>query len=132
MFVKIRGIFMKRIKTKAFSFITAFLMVFTLVSLIPEGTLTASAETAYGLALFGVKVTSANAADILGDGAASYDAGSNTLTIKKDITKTDYILKNEIKGLTIKTTKAVTLESTNDPGFWLTKDTTIKTNGTDI
>ena len=58
---------MKRIKTKAFSFITAFLMVFTLVSLIPEGTLTASAETAYDLALFGVKVTSANAADILGD-----------------------------------------------------------------
>lgn len=120
---------MKTVKTKAFSFITAFLMVFTLVSLIPEGTLTASAETAYGLALFGVKVTSANAADILGDGAASYDAGSNTLTIKKDITKTDYILKNEIKGLTIKTTKALTLESTNDPGFWLTKDTTIKTNG---
>lgn len=120
---------MKTVKTKAFSFITAFLMVFTLVSLIPEGTLTASAETAYDLALFGVKVTSANAADILGDGAASYDAGSNTLTIKKDITKTDYILKNEIKGLTIKTTKALTLKSTNKPGFWLTKDTTIKTNG---
>ncbi len=120
---------MKRIKTKAFSFITAFLMVFTLVSLIPEGTLTASAATTYDLALFGVKVTSDNAADILGDGAASYDAGSNTLTIKKDITKTDYILKNEIKGLTIKTTKALTLKSTNKPGFWLTKDTTIKTNG---
>ena len=120
---------MKKIKTKAFSFITAFLMVFTLVSLIPEGTLTASAATTYDLALFGVKVTSDNAADILGDGAASYDAGSNTLTIKKDITKTDYILKNEIKGLTIKTTKALTLKSTNNPGFWLTKDTTIKTNG---
>ena len=121
---------MERIKTKAFSFITAFLMAFAFFTLLPEGTLTANAQTqTYELRLFGTQVTSDNAKDILGDGAASYDAGSNTLTIKKDITKTDYILKNEIKGLTIKTTKALTLKSTNDPGFWLTKDTTIKTNG---
>ncbi len=129
MFVKIRGAIMKKFKTKAFSFITAFLMVFTLVSLIPEGTLTASAETAYDLALFGVKVTSANAADILGDGAASYNAGSKTLTIKKDIKGTDYIIKNKIKGLTIKTTKALTMESTDHPGLYLITDATIQTNG---
>ena len=121
---------MERIKTKAFSFITAFLMVFAFFTLLPEGTLTANAQTqTYELKLFGTQVTSDNAKDILGDGAASYDAASNTLTIKKDITKTDYILKNEIKGLTIKTTKALTLKSTNDPGLWLIKDATIQTNG---
>ncbi|MBQ8121558.1 MAG: hypothetical protein IJ172_12390, partial [Ruminococcus sp.] len=121
---------MERIKTKAFSFITAFLMVFAFFTLLPEGTLTANAQTqTYELKLFGTQVTSDNAKDILGDGAASYDAASNTLTIKKDIKGKDYILKNEIKGLTIKTTKALTLESTNDPGFWLIKDATIQTNG---
>lgn len=51
--------------------------------------------------MYGTQVTDKNAADILGDGAASYDAGSKTLTFKKDIKGKDYILKNEIKGLTI-------------------------------
>ncbi|MBQ9869376.1 MAG: cell wall-binding repeat-containing protein [Ruminococcus sp.] len=120
---------MKRIKTKAFSFITAFLMVFTLVSLIPEGTITASALETYNLYVFGTQVTNKNAADILGDGAASYDAKSKTLTIKKDIKGTDYIIKNCIKGLTIKTTKALTIESTNYPGLYLIDDTTIQTSG---
>ncbi len=51
--------------------------------------------------MYGTQVTDKNAADILGDGAASYDADSKTLTFKKDIKGKDYILKNEIKGLTI-------------------------------
>ena len=51
--------------------------------------------------MYGTQVTDKNAADILGDGAASYDSGSKTLTFKKDIKGKDYILKNEIKGLTI-------------------------------
>ena len=57
---------MKNIKTKIISFVTSFLLAFAFVSLLPEGTFTASA-----------------------------------LTFKKDIKGKDYILKNEIKGLTI-------------------------------
>ncbi len=92
---------MKNIKTKIISFVTSFLLAFTFVSLLPEGMFTASALTTYNLQVYGTQVTDKNAADILGDGAASYDSGSKTLTFKKDIKGKDYILKNEIKGLTI-------------------------------
>lgn len=120
---------MGKIKTKLASFVTAFLLVFTFVSLLPEGTIKASAVTQYNLWLFDKQVTSANASDILGDGAASYDAGSKTLTFKKDINGKGTILQNQIKGLTIKTTGALTLESKNAAGFGLAKDATIQTNG---
>ena len=122
-------VFMKKTKNKLLSFVTAFLLVLALVPLLPEGTIKASAATSYHLYLFDKQVTSANASDILGDGAASYDAGSKTLTFKKDIKGEGTILQNQIKGLTIKTTKALTLESKNAAGFGLAKDATIQTNG---
>ena len=120
---------MKKTKNKLLSLVTAFLLVLALVPLLPEGTIKASAATSYNLYLFDKQVTSANASDILGDGAASYDAGSNTLTFKKDITGNGTILQNQIKGLTIKTTGALTLESKNAAGFGLAKDATIRTKG---
>jgi hypothetical protein len=43
---------------------------------------------AYDLYIAGTRVTSENAADILGDNAVSYDASTNTLTISGDITAT--------------------------------------------
>jgi len=121
---------MTKFKSKALSFVTAFMLMFTFAALLPEGTLTANAEThAYELWLFGKQVTSDNASDILGDGAASYNASTNTLTIKKDMIGEDYILKNEIKGLTVKTTKALTLQSENYAGLYFIKDATVQTNG---
>jgi len=122
-------VIMGKIKTKLVSLVTAFMLVFTLVSLIPQTSLKASAATQYNLWLYETQVTSQNASDILGDGSASYDAGSKTLTFKKDIKGEGTILQNQIKGLTIKTTKALTLESKNAAGFGLAKDATIQTNG---
>ena len=49
---------------------------------------TAKAEK-YDLYIAGTQVTSDNANDVLGDGAASFDASSNILTIKGDITAPD-------------------------------------------
>ena len=121
---------MGNIKTKLVSSVTAFMLVFTLVSLMPQTALTASAETqAYELWLFGKQVTSDNASDILGNGAASYNAASKTLTVKKDISGKDYILQNNIKGLKIKTAKALTMQSTDFAGIFLNKDATIQTKG---
>ena len=51
----------------------------------------APAPTLYNVWVAGTQVTSANAADILGDGAASYNPTTNTLTVNKNITATDAI-----------------------------------------
>jgi len=48
----------------------------------------APAPTLYDVWVIGKQVTSANASDVLGDGAASYDPATNTLTVKKDISST--------------------------------------------
>ena len=77
---------------------------------------TAKAEE-YNLYVAGTQVTSDNANDVLGDGAASFDASSNILTIKGDITAPDNetsCLKGEIDNLTIKVADIVTLSSAAD------------------
>ena len=68
----------------------------------------------YELDIAGTKVTVDNKSDILGDGAASYDPTSNTLTLNKDITAAinSYIVINRISGLTIKVADNVKLENT--------------------
>ena len=59
-----------------------------------------NAET-YGLNVGGVQVTSENASDILGNGTASYDASSGTLTLNNADIRVDY---NEIyKGAIVAT-----------------------------
>jgi len=70
------------------------------------------APTLYDLHVIGKRVTSENASDILGDGAASYDAEKNTLTIKDDITSQDKntpCISNNMIDLTIEVTSPVTL-----------------------
>ena len=60
----------------------------------------------------GTRVTSENASDILGDGVASYDASSNTLTISGNITAPDDntpCIDNSIHNLTINVASAATL-----------------------
>ena len=68
----------------------------------------------YELEIAGTRVTVDNKADILGDGAASYDPTSNTLTLNMDITAAinSYIVINRTSGLTIKVADNVKLENT--------------------
>lgn len=69
----------------------------------------------YDLYVADKQVTSENASDILGDGAASYDAEKNTLTIKGNITSSgDFVPcigNNSMTDLTIEVAKAATLTS---------------------
>jgi hypothetical protein len=76
-----------------------------------EVTIEPKVET-YDLKIFGQQVTSRNAADILGDGAFSYDAENKVLTISGD-GNGDHAVSSEIAGLTVKVTKDVTLTTTN-------------------
>ena len=68
----------------------------------------------YNLEIAGTRVTVDNKANILGDGAASYDPTSKTLTLNKDITAAinSYIVINRTSGLTIKVADNVKLENT--------------------
>ena len=68
----------------------------------------------YDLDIAGTRVTVDNKADILGNGAASYDPTSKTLTLNKDITAAinSYIVINRTSGLTIKVADNVKLENT--------------------
>ena len=69
----------------------------------------------YNLEIAGTRVTVDNKADILGDGAASYDPATNTLTLNKDITTANGTIISifGITGLTINVPADVKLESTN-------------------
>ena len=77
----------------------------------------------------GERVTNANAADILGNGAFSYDDRTKTLHIKKSYEYDDnYLIHNwDIDGLTIAVDNDVTLTNSNNPDFamWLWASTTI-------
>ena len=73
----------------------------------------------YGLWVSGRRVTSINAPDILGDGVASYDASTTTLTISGDITATgssndDYGIFSGIDNLTIQISAPSTITSDTD------------------
>ena len=69
----------------------------------------------YNLEIAGTRVTESNKSDILGDGAASYDPATNTLTLNKDITTANGTIISifGITGLTINVPADVKLESTN-------------------
>ena len=68
----------------------------------------------YNLEIAGTRVTESNKSDILGDGAASYDPTTNTLTLNKDITTANGTIISifGITGLTINVPANVKLEST--------------------
>lgn len=94
----------------------------------------AQAQTEYALKIYGTTVTSANAADILGDGAFSYDAATKTLTLAGDCTREStesvwHLIENTgIDGLVINVSKDVTL--TFDAWIlYLSANTTISGSG---
>lgn len=74
----------------------------------------------YNIFVAGTLVTSLNAEDVLGDGAASYDASKNTLTISGDITASDAstsCIYTKINDLTIQITAPSTLKATDNAIF---------------
>ena len=81
----------------------------------------------YDLSVAGTLVTNLNATDVLGDGAASYDASKNTLSVSGNITApaagTPCIM-SDIKGLTINVTAPAELKATNE-AIYLSKTATI-------
>ena len=83
--------------------------------------------TKYDLSVAGTLVTSLNASNVLGDGAASYDASKNTLSISGNITAPDAgtpCIKSGIKGLAINVSAPAELNAT-DEAIYLSKTATI-------
>lgn len=69
-------------------------------------------KTCYDLLIAGTRVTEKNKADILGDGAASYDSETKTLTLNKDINSDmASIIRNHISGLKVVVAANVKLEN---------------------
>ena len=88
--------------------------------------------TLYELYVAGTRVTSENASGILGDGVASYDASSNTLTISGNITAPDNntpCIDNGINNLTINVVSAVTLTAYDKTIYLKSSTTTITGSG---
>lgn len=95
-----------------------------------KGYLTMSANTAYDLTVAGTKVTYGNKGDILGDGSASYDPDTKTLTLTGDIASTtaEQAINSQLDDLTIKVEGAVNISSTYTAMF-LNGNTTITGGG---
>ena len=83
------------------------MLLFTLLPFV--GT---QAAESYELHICGTRVTSANAADVLGDGVFSYDNLTKTLTVSGNCSTSNYsIIENGIDGLTINVAADATLSS---------------------
>ena len=74
-------------------------------------TVTIKPGTTYGLAIAGVSVTPANAADVLGDGVFSYDAAANKLTVNGSCASGDTIINSKAENLTVYVAKDAALTS---------------------
>ncbi|MDO4995016.1 MAG: hypothetical protein Q4E32_08450, partial [Bacteroidales bacterium] len=90
------------------------LLSFLLLALLPLLAVQAQI-TDYDLYICGTQVTSANASNILGDGAFSYNASTNVLTVQKDVSvENKNIIENGIDGLTLNIARDVTFSSYGD------------------
>jgi len=79
----------------------------------PVRELKLSPDEKFALYVADVQVTRANAHNILGDGKASYDPATKTLTINDSIACSGTVISNDgVSGLTVTWGKDVTLEST--------------------
>ena len=92
-----------------------------------------SSATDYNLTIAGVKVTSSNASNVTGggikSGTVSYDAGTNTLTLKgTQIETTTYGIYCGIDGLKIVIDGWVEVKSTEAHGMGVVENTTIVGN----
>ena len=114
--------------------ILSLLLTLGLLGLMAGMSLTAYADdpTSYSLLVGGTQVTSANAGDIFNDGKASYDAGTNTLTLN------GYSFSGEKNGinyygdlpLNIVLTGSNTITTTgNYMGIWVSSNSTLNLSG---
>ena len=83
------------------------------------------ASANYDIYVDGVTVWDKNQDDILGNGIFSYDIATKTLTVTKNYTLSDQIVKSSVNGLTIKTDNPVMLgKSTASQAMTLNGNTT--------
>ena len=87
--------------------LSAFLAAAMTLTTLPAAAFAEDA-TDYGLTVNGTSVTSANATNILGDGKASYDADTRTLTLSGDISATDNAVNPFGEQLTVTGKSTVT------------------------
>ena len=88
--------------------LSAFLAAAMALTTLPAAAFAADV-TDYELAVNGKRVTSANATDILGDGKASYDAATQTLTLNGDISATDNAVNPFGEQITVDGNSTLTL-----------------------
>ena len=88
----------------------------------------------YDVWVAGTQVTSANAADILGDGAASYNPTTNTLTVNKNISATgcDVIQASTENDFNVVIADGVILTSADDDGIYYYGDGVLTVTGNNI
>ena len=88
--------------------LSAFLAAAMTLTTLPAAAFAADG-TDYELAVNGKRVTSANATNILGDGKASYDAVTRTLTLSGDISATDNAVNPFGEQITVDGNSTLTL-----------------------
>lgn len=88
--------------------LSAFLVAAMTLTTLPAAAFAADV-TDYELAVNGRRVTSANATNILGDGKASYDAVTRTLTLSGDISATDNAVNPFGEQITVDGNSTLTL-----------------------
>lgn len=88
--------------------LSAFLAAAMALTTLPAAAFAADV-TDYELAVNGKRVTSANATNILGDGKASYDAVTRTLTLSGDISATDNAVNPFGEQITVDGNSTLTL-----------------------
>lgn len=88
--------------------LSAFLAAAMTLTTLPAAAFAADV-TDYELAVNGKRVTSANATNILGDGKASYDADTRTLTLSGDISATDNAVNPFGEQITVDGNSTLTL-----------------------
>lgn len=88
--------------------LSAFLAAAMTLTTLPAAAFAADV-TDYELAVNGKRVTSANATNILGDGKASYDAVTRTLTLSGDISATDNAVNPFGEQITVDGNSTLTL-----------------------
>ena len=88
--------------------LSAFLAAAMTLTTLPAAAFAADV-TDYKLAVNGKRVTSANATNILGDGKASYDAVTRTLTLSGDISATDNAVNPFGEQITVDGNSTLTL-----------------------
>lgn len=95
-------------RTPKLRLLSAFLAAAMALTTLPAAAFAADG-TDYKLAVNGKRVTSANATNILGDGKASYDAVTRTLTLSGDISATDNAVNPFGEQITVDGNSTLTL-----------------------